>query len=325
MGFISGLKELFKKPIFAFIVLSFIIAWFLILFGIIFSTYVILVTFAGWFIAILIGFNIVLFIFSFFKPVGKMGKGLIIAAFFISLPLLIIFTGLVALFFVFCFFANLILTALFYFKGSMDTATKIDDYFYKKKGSRKVTRTLEFIIFGVLDLWLLYRVAIFFVSINPATLIIIQIIFYVNLILLVFVILRLLFTKKFAAYITLFFLLSLLYIIYIFLVILAEFIFTTATFTWISFLVDLILFLYIIGAIYDRVDYLEEKLKIFRADTIALFVIIIKLLVKAYELFNPLAPPNIAQELLVLYVFIAFNLLIGLFSIFAHKEGKTPK
>lgn len=326
MGFISGLKELFKKGIFAFILLSFILSWFLILFGITFIPSANFQIFAGWFIAILIGFNIVLFIFSFFKSVDKMGTALIIIAFIISLPLLIIFAAIVGLFFIFCFFANLILTSFFYFKGSIDSATKVDDYLYKKKGSRKVTRIIEFLIFGILDLGLLILTAIFFRSINPASFIIFQIIFYVNLILIGFVILRLLFTKKFAAYITLFFLLSLFYIIYIIIDIFAEILFTgLGTYNWISFFIDLVLFLYIIGAIYDRVDYLKEKLIIFRADTIALFVIIIKLLVKINELLNLGAPPNVTEELMVLFVFIAFNLLIGIYSIFAHKEGKTGK
>ncbi len=96
-----------------------------------------------------------------------------------------------------------------------------------------------------------------------------------------------------------------------------------------SFFIDLLLFIYIIGSIFDRVDYIKEKIKIFRVGTIALFVILMKLIVQINKIILSLLPlsPELAlliifQVQVLLYFFIIFTLFVGIYTIFTHKEGK---
>jgi len=90
----------------------------------------------------------------------------------------------------------------------------------------------------------------------------------------------------------------------------------------------LLMFMYIIGSIFDRIDYLKEKLPIFRADTLALFVILMKIIVKIIEINiqqNPVTLPDfeLFQTITILIYFSFFALIFGLYSIIFHKDGKN--
>lgn len=332
MGFTAGLKSLFKTPIYAVIISSFLIVWFLGIYGNAFiPTQVNYLSFVLITIVILIGFNLVLLVFSLFKPVDELGKWPILLALILAIPTIFIFNTMALLFLGFCIIANQLLTAFFAFRACMDTSTKCDDYLYKKKGSRKFTRIIEFILFGVLDLWLMRIIEAVLVPFNPAIATSLRIIFYVNIVLIGFVVLRLLFVQKFSAYITLFFLLSFFYVMYIYIDIAMELADpdTAATYDIYWFLLDLFLFLYIIGSIFDKVDYLEDKIPLIKASTIATFVIIMKLFVQAIAILPNLpdvvAPQSVQQEMSLFVIFIACTILFGIWSIFKHKEGKTPE
>ncbi|MHA2037626.1 MAG: hypothetical protein ACW98X_14410 [Promethearchaeota archaeon] len=262
-----------------------------------------------------------------------MGVKTIIISAVLTLPVMWIFSGIINLFYLFCFFANQVILAFFAFKFSMDTSTGIDDYLYKKKGSRILTRILEFILFLLLYLWLLFIIVRFFRSSstpgvqNLANLFVFLL--WINLILMVFVFLRLIFTKKLAAYIPIFYVLTFLYVLYLVIDLWASFIFLGSSgYNIFSFFIDLLLFIYIIGSIFDRVDYIKEKIKIFRAGTIALFVILMKLIVQIYRILQPFLPPlQLALQLIwqlqvLIWFFIVFTLFVGIYTIFAHKEGK---
>ena len=87
------------------------------------------------------------------------------------------------------------------------------------------------------------------------------------------------------------------------------------------------MFIYIVGSIFARVDYIKDKIKIFRVDTIALFVILMKMAVKLSEIMLDLtAPADLAiqagQAILVLVYFGFFELIFGIYSIITHKDGK---
>ena len=87
------------------------------------------------------------------------------------------------------------------------------------------------------------------------------------------------------------------------------------------------MFIYIVGSIFARVDYIKDKIKIFRVDTIALFVILMKMAVKLSEVMLDLtAPADLAiqagQAILVLVYFGFFALIFGIYSIITHKDGK---
>ena len=104
----------------------------------------------------LILFSIILFLVSFIKPVHKMGRYLVIIAFLIAIVIAIIFTEEIflptyLLFFIISLNVNLFFTAFFAFKLCIDSATKLDDYLYKKEKSRKFTRIIEFLLFGFLN------------------------------------------------------------------------------------------------------------------------------------------------------------------------------
>jgi hypothetical protein len=261
-----------------------------------------------------------------------MGIAAVLIAIVLTLPIMWLFSGIINLFYLFCFWANLVITAFFAYKFSMDTSTGIDDYLYKKKGSRKFTRILEFILLLLLYLWLLFLIIRFFrSSSNPS----IQNLAYtfvfllgINLILIGFVILRLILTRKLAAYIPTFFVLTTLYVLYLVIDLLAFFIFFGNTsYSIFSFLIDLLLFIYIIGSIFDRVDYIKDKLKVFRVGTLALFVILMKLVVQVYKILQPFINPIqliiqvIMQLQVLIYFFILITLFVGFYTILTHKEG----
>ncbi|MBY8984171.1 MAG: hypothetical protein KGD65_03810, partial [Candidatus Lokiarchaeota archaeon] len=117
--------------------------------------------------------------------------------------------------------------------------------------------------------------------------------------------------------------LTTLYVLYLVIDLWASFLFSGSTgYSIFSFFMDLLIFIYIIGSIFDRVDYIKEKIKIFRAGTIALFVILMKLVVQINKIFQPLPLQLFFQVQVLLYFFIIFTLFVGLYTIFAHKEGK---
>ena len=333
MRFISGLKNLSKKSILLVIIILFIVSWFLFIFAFYVVSNTVILIVILYLIGSLAVFTFILFIISIFIPIDKMGIVTVIISVVLTLPIMWLFSGIINLFYLFCFYANLVITPFFAYKFSMDTSTGIDNYLYKKKGSRKFTRILEFILFLLLYLWLLFLIIRFFrISSNPSvqnSANIFVILLWINLILIVFVLLRLIFTKKLAAFIPFFYVLTSLYVFYLVIDFWAAIIFyLNPSYSIFSFFIDLLLFIYIIGSIFDRVDYIKEKIKIFRAGTLALFVILMKLVVQVYKILQPFVPPLqlilqvIFQLQFLLYFFIFITLFVGLYTIFAHKEGK---
>ncbi|MCK4285824.1 MAG: hypothetical protein KAX18_06460 [Candidatus Lokiarchaeota archaeon] len=274
----------------------------------------------------MVGFNFLLLAISLFKSIEELHYIVIIVVFIISIPTVFIFREFLILFSLICLIANQLLTAFFAFKVCMDSSTKVDDFLYRNERYNKFTRSFEFIIFGLLTvlvflftLNVLSRVPI--AARNSAN--IFRIIFWVNVILIIIVITRLVVIKKFAAYITLFFVLTFFYILYIIIDIIAEFIFPDRGFSWVSFLIDFLLFIFIIGSIYDKIEYLEKKLKFIRAETISLFVILMKLIAQFTKILPRLEIPLIeGQQFYILIIFIIFTLFFGTHSILVHKEGK---
>ncbi len=339
MRFISGLKNLTKKKLLLIIVLLFVISWFLFTFGFdIFSNF----EFSRYFLYVLgaLGaFTFVLFIISFFKPIDEMGTLIIIVAIVFTIPIYWIFSFYFIYFYIFFIFSNSILTAFFAYKFCMDSSTKVDDYLYKKERSRIYLRILEFAIFFLLTWWFISLTIRFFIystfagSNNIAT--VFFNLFLIGLVIIGVTLIRILFTKKFAAYISLFNMLTFFYVIYLVVDFLAEFIFLDSSgYDLFAFFIDLLLFIYIIGSIYERIEYIQEKLKIFRVDTIALFVILTKLgiqIIKIFEeLYLSIAPAIILQRIIgqvqILWIiFAAFTLIIGLYTVFTHKEGTSSQ
>ena len=328
MSFINGLKEFFRKPLYILIFISFIISWFLILFGHIFTTVPQYYQFLLIFIGILVGFNFLLFVISFFKPIEKLHYIIIIIVFVISIPTVIIFRGFLLLFASVCLIANQLLTAFFAFKLCMDSSTKVDDKLFENKKYNNYTRILEFVCFGILTgvififTWNILSNHFRNAARNSAN--IFRIIFWINVILIIIVITRLVVIKKFAAYITLFFVLAFFYILYIIIDLIAEVLFPgDRTYAWYSFLIDFLLFIFIIGSIFDKVEYLERKLKFVRAETISLFIILMKLIAQLTKIFPNLDIPIVErQEVFTLTIFVIFTLFFGIHSIIMHKEGK---
>jgi hypothetical protein len=146
-----------------------------------------------------------------------------------------------------------------------------------------------------------------------------------------FILIRLIITGKFAAYITLFFLLTAFYTLYLFF----DFIFghffnneaSDPYYLIISFIVDIFIFLYMLGTVYDRIEYLKEKLKFFRVDTLAIFLITMKLYVQIAKIVDRTVAEDylILQEWGIFIVFMLFTLIFGIYSIFAHKYEKSKK
>ncbi|MFX1425119.1 MAG: hypothetical protein ACFFBE_01605 [Promethearchaeota archaeon] len=334
MSFITGLKIFFKKPIYVLILGLFITAWVLILFGYTIFPVQGYYKFLFFFIGILFGFTILLFIVTFFKPIDEMSYIFIIIIFVISIPFILIFKGLLKTSYLRFFFliTNQIVTGFFAFKFCMDSSTKVDDYFYDNEKSRKFTRPLEFVIFGIIALLVFIITISIMRRLTPGaaqrSVNIFRIIYWVNIILIIIVLTRLLITKKLAAYITLFFLLTYFYILYILIDIIAEIIFPdTVDFAWYFFIIDLLLFIYIIGSIFDKVEYLEQKFKIFRAETISLFVILLKLFAQFFKIIPDIPGIRVridyllGLQLVLLWLFIIFILIFGIHSIVVHKEG----
>lgn len=339
MGFIAGLKAVFKKPLYIFIVSSFTLTWILI----IINRYLLSIL-LGFSIIIfggsLLFFVIILFFVSLFKQIGEIKWWFFVIIFVISIVLTVflrqsIFFPTSELFFIIPLTINQFFTAFFAFKLCMDSATKVDDYLYKKEKSRIITRIIEFSIFGFLNLWLIRIVVIFFFHISIGLLLVVrtmlQIMFWINVGLLMVVFIRLLITKKFTAYITPFFVLTFFYALYILFDYLYGTYFSTEstgpTYVFTSFIIDILLFLYILGTVYDRVEYIQSKLKVLKVDTIALFLIIMKIYVQV----SKIVPKIVEEEMQILQagglfvIFVFFNLLFGIHSIIAHKNKKKKE
>ena len=339
MGFIAGLKGVFKKPLYIFIISSFTLTWILIishnyLSGALLGLSILI--FGG----SLLFFVLIIFIVSFIKQINEMKWWffVIIYVFSIILSFILYPTNLFPtsdLFFIIPLTINQFFTAFFAFKICMDSATKIDDYLYKKEKSRIVTRIVEFCVFCFLNLWFIRLTLNLFIHTPPALFFFVTrmlvIMFWINVVLLAIVLIRLIVTKKFSAYISLFFLLTLFYALYILIDYLFGAFFSSESgdpfYVVISFFVDLFLFLYILGTVYDRVDYIQTKLKFLKVDTIALFLIIMKIDVQV----SKITPKNVTEEIQILQagglliIFVFFNLLLGIHSIFAHKHKKKKK
>ena len=96
-----------------------------------------------------------------------------------------------------------------------------------------------------------------------------------------------------------------------------------------SFIIDILLFLYIMGSIFERVDDIQDKLKIIRVDTIGLFVIIMKLVVQINKILqeinfriprDELAHQIAVQTFVLVWFFVIFTIIIGIYYIFKHKK-----
>ena len=336
MTFIAGLKGVFKKPLYIFIISAFTLTWILIIANqFLFSVLLGLSIFI--FGGSLLFFVLVSFLVSFFKQINELKGWFFVIIYVVSIVLTFIlyqtiFFPTSELFFIILLTVNQFFMAFFSFKICMDSSTKIDDYLYKKEKSRIITRIIEFFVFGFLNWWIIRIVVIFF-SYTPTVLFlvvirILQIMFWVNISLLGIAFIRLIITKKFSAYLTLFFLLTLFYALYILFDYLYGVFFSTGSgdpiYVITSFIIDIILFLYILGTVYDRVDYIQAKLKVLKVDTIALFLIIMKIYVQV----SKIAPKIVAVEMQILQagglfaIFVFFNLLFGIHSVIAHKYKK---
>ncbi len=339
MKFISGLKGVFKKPLYVFIISAFTLTWILILVNSYFSS-----VFLGLAVLIfggsLLYFAMILFLISFIKPIDKLKGWFLFIIYIIAIFLTFILNQSVffvtsELFFILTLTINQFFMAFFAFKICMDSSTKVDDYLYKKKKSRILTRLIEFFFFFMLNWWFSLIVLRFF-STTPTPLFllvirILQTLFWINVSLIVVVILRLIVTKKFSAYISLFFLLTLFYALYILFDYLYGAFFSSTsvdpTYVLISFIVDWFLFMYILGTVYSRAGYIQTKLKFLKVDTVALFLVIMKIYVQV----SKIVPKIVADDIKILQagglfvIFVFFNLLFGVYSILAHKQKKEKK
>ena len=239
------------------------------------------------------------------------------------------------LFFIIPLTVNQFFTAFFGFRLCMNSSTKVDDYLYKKEKSRIVTRIIEFLLFGFLNWWVI-RIIVTFFSYTPTVLLLtvilmLWIMFWINVCLIGVAIIRLIITKEFTAYLTLFFLLTLFYALYILVDYLYGAFFSTESgdpiYIISSFIIDFLLFLYILGTVYSRVDYIKSKIKFLKVETIALFLIIMKIYVQV----SKIVPKTVTLEWQILQagglfvIFVFFNLLFGIHSVITHKYKKKKE
>lgn len=335
LGFVSGLKHLFSKGIYTIIVSLFLIVWILSL--VVYSFFPediviseILVEITG----LIVSINLIFLVITLFKSLDELKKWQLLLAVILGIPTIMIFQIFALLFYGFCVFMNTLIMAFFAFKVCMDISTGFDDYLYSKENSRVILRLLEFVGFGIFD-FLLISIIFDFIGDNiPALTNLLTSAIILSVFLLGVVVLRLFFTKKLAAYMTFFFLMGLGYLFYqIFNIVIKDLYSSTSgagiIWTWISFLIELILFFYVLGSVFYRVDYIKEKFKIFNADTIAMFIIIMKLIVYLTYIFEDAivgaALVNVDLSGAIFYSFLAFTLLFGIHSIFAHKSNEKDE
>jgi len=339
LKFISGLKGIFKTPIYIFIISAFTLVWILILVNSFYSSVIfglVVLVFGG----SILYYAIILFLISFIKPIGELKKWLLFVIYVITILSTFVLNRLVffvisEFFFIVLLTINQFFTAFFAFKFCMDSSIEVDNYLYKKEKSRILTRLIEFFVFYLLNLWFSLMILKFF-STTPTILLlvvirILQILFWVNMSLIVIVILRLIVTKKFSAFIALFFLLTLFYTLYILIDYLYGTFFSSTsvdpTYVLISFVLDWFLFLYILGTVYSKAGFIQTKLKFLKLDTIALFLIIMKIYVQV----SKIVPKIVAVDMQILQagglfvIFVFFNLLFGIYSILTHNRKKKNK
>jgi hypothetical protein len=337
MSFISGLKDLFKKPRYVIVVFTFIILWILILLGRTQITNQLYRVIIVEIIQVFIGAMIFLLFASFFRPIDKINWKIILLILVLVLLfhffiLRRYFSFLVSIFFNFSLIANIAITAFFAFKLWLDLSTNLDEYLIKKPHN-KITRSLEFLIFGILAWIVLFFSRRFLMGQLPNDdfVLILFIIQWVNIILIAFVLVRLIFLQKFSAFITLFLALASAFFIYLVFDLISGDLFTdNRGFLFLSFIVDVFLFIFILGSLFDKIEYLNEKLKILRSDTIALFFIAMKAIVQLTYLLKiipgiPYQFSTFEQELFLLLTYIGFILLFGLYSIFAYDTNKKSE
>ena len=145
------------------------------------------------------------------------------------------------------------------------------------------------------------------------------------------VLLKLIIKKTFSAYITLFFFLTFCYILYILFDSIFGVFYSTELgdplYMFISFIVDVLLFLYMLGTASYRADYVQDKIKFLKIDTIVLFVIIMKI----YVQLSKLVPRTVLPDLQVLQagrlfiIFIICTLVFGIHSIIVHKPKEKKE
>ncbi|MBN1802804.1 MAG: hypothetical protein JW891_14945 [Candidatus Lokiarchaeota archaeon] len=338
MRVVNGYKGLFKKPLLVIIFVAFLVSW--VLYFITYSNPQLNIgNYIALFTGFLAAFTLIILIFSIFAPIEKIGIVAIIIAIILVFPLTYFLGMYVDYLYLFCFFANQVITAFFAFKFCMDTSTKVDRAFYKSKNP-KVLRTIEFFAFLILTIVLIYISIRLLLRISPPAhpgfIVMIQWIFeivvWVLLILLIIVLVTLIILQKLAAYIPLFYIFVVLYVSYIILNIWAEFKYiNNPVYDIFAFVIDLLLFIYIIGSIFDRVEYFHDHIKIIRADTIAVFFILMKMLVQIINIrlvnlvvSDPDAYFNqvLAQAIGLFIYFMIMTLIIGIFQIFIFKQKK---
>ncbi len=339
MSFITGLKVLFRKSFYTFIITSFTLVWLLILifnFAPVPFLFVIIVILGGG----LLFFEIFFIVISLFQPIEKVKWFISAIIFVMSMVIAAFLWGTIFfptsdIFFIIMLNANLFFTAFFGFKLCMDSATKVDNYVYKGKKSRIALRIVAFISFGILNWWLLNFTVNFFnrflTPLQQAAGSILRIILWIDLILMGIVIIRLLVTKKFAAYITLFFLLTTFYMLYlIFDFIYGRFFSNESSdifYMVLSFFMDVVLLLYILGTVFDKIEFIKKKLRHLRVDTIALFLITMKLYVQISKLISRATSEEyvLLQQLGIFIIFLFFTFVFGIHSIFTHKYNKIEE
>ena len=328
---------------YVFIIGAFTLTWILIILTK-YITSMLISALLGLFIIIfggsLLFFTLFLFFVSFFKQINEMKWWFYLIVYSISLTLSFllfqsIFFPTSELFFIIPLTVNQFFTAFFAFKLCMDSSTKVDDYLYKKEKSRIITRIIEFFLFGFLNWWVI-RIIVTFLSYTPTALLLtvigmLWIMFWINICLLGVAVIRLIITKEFTAYLTFFFLLTLFYALYILVDYLYGAFFSTESgepiYIVTSFIIDFLLFLYILGTVYSRVDYLKSKIKFLNIETIALFLIIMKIYVQV----SKIVPKIVALEWQILQagglfvIFVFFNLLFGIHSVITHKYKKKKE
>ncbi|MFX1396572.1 MAG: hypothetical protein ACFFAS_05950 [Promethearchaeota archaeon] len=341
MRFTRGLKSLFKKPLLIVIFITFLCTW-----AFFFIAYTNPELRIGYHIAFFYGFlqafTFIILLMTFFIPIEKISGFILILALILVVPLGLLFGIYVEYLYLFCFYANQVIIAFFAFKFCMDSSIKIDKALYNSKHST-IFRIIEFISFLVLSVFLILFVANFLLGISPNAIprfkkLIVssfRIVFWILVILIIIVLIALIIMRKFASYIPLFYIFVTLYTAYIILSIWAEFrYFSNITYDIISLIIDFLLFLYIIGSIFDRVDYIHDHLKIIKADTIAVFVILMKMVIQATNvklemefILNPgLYYEQVIGQAIGLFIyFIVISFIIGIFQIFIYKHKKKFK
>ncbi len=317
MRFYSGLKKLLSERLYVFIIGYFVVGWFLVIVGTTFFQFKEFFMIVQILIGMLFGFSFLLLIISILKSPHEIKYTYLIVLFIAGIPFMLIFEGITSIFYYFSYYANIVLTAFFAFKICMDSAVKVDDYLRKAGSIHTVLRGIEFIVFIFLN-WIIFRLTLSLfkkVGVIPNLVsLVFSILFWINIVFLICVVIRLAVTKEFASYSALFLVLIFIYMLYITIDFYAEIIFPNTTgYTYISFLVDLLLFLYILGSIFGRVDFLKDKMSFLKVDTIALFIIMMKLIVQA----NQLTTTSISyqDELGILSIFIIFIMLFGIYKI----------